>query len=183
MEKRICKYWGYSFIKEKGKWKREHVVVMEQSLGRRLIKGEIVHHIDGDKLNNSIDNLILTNRSEHQRLHHSGSKRSKETKQKISESAKERNMRPDYNNMLSERAKKQHSEGKLGRKRIRPIEEKAPYLGSNRKNSKLVDSDIIEIRDLYKHKVYDQYELAKIYGVTQGVIGSVIRRETWKHVK
>lgn len=33
----------------------------------------------------------------------------------MSEVAKERNARPEYNRMISERAKRQHSEGKLGR--------------------------------------------------------------------
>lgn len=40
--------------------------------------------------------------------------RSKETRQLQSEIAKERNMRSAYNNMLSERAKRQHKEGNFG---------------------------------------------------------------------
>lgn len=41
----------------------------EKVLGRPL-NGNIVHHLDGDPLNNSRDNLIiLQNRSEHTRLH------------------------------------------------------------------------------------------------------------------
>lgn len=43
-------------------------------------------------------------------------KRSNETKALMSEIAKERNMRPEYNKMLSERAKEQHRRGELGRK-------------------------------------------------------------------
>lgn len=39
---------------------QEHVYVMEQALGRHLDKKvESVHHIDGDKTNNSLDNLQL----------------------------------------------------------------------------------------------------------------------------
>ena len=30
---------------------------------------DIVHHIDGDKLNNDPDNLLLTDRAGHQRIH------------------------------------------------------------------------------------------------------------------
>jgi hypothetical protein len=33
--------------------------------------GEQVHHIDGDKLNNSFDNLVLVSVSEHTRIHKS----------------------------------------------------------------------------------------------------------------
>lgn len=44
----------------------EHILVMEQSLGRRLRKGEVVHHINRDKLDNHIDNLMLfKSHSEH----------------------------------------------------------------------------------------------------------------------
>jgi len=47
----------------------EHRKNMEDYLGRKLNKTEIVHHIDGNKLNNSIDNLVLVTRSEHINIH------------------------------------------------------------------------------------------------------------------
>jgi DNA-directed RNA polymerase subunit RPC12/RpoP len=53
---------GYAHI-------REHQYIMEMHLGRRLMKGEIVHHIDGNKRNNNIDNLYLTTVDEHNKLH------------------------------------------------------------------------------------------------------------------
>lgn len=44
---------------------REHRLVMETFLGRYLTANEHVHHKDGDKINNSIDNLQLFTNSEH----------------------------------------------------------------------------------------------------------------------
>lgn len=48
----------------------EHRLVVEGIIGRVLDKSEVVHHIDGDKKNNSPSNLMLfPNESEHQKHH------------------------------------------------------------------------------------------------------------------
>ena len=46
-----------------------HRRVVEEHLGRNLTSDEIVHHIDFDKSNNSIENLIIMDRSEHRSAH------------------------------------------------------------------------------------------------------------------
>lgn len=48
----------------------EHTVVMEEKLGRRLRRGECIHHIDHDKRNNRIENLHLCGSvAEHRKIH------------------------------------------------------------------------------------------------------------------
>lgn len=75
---------GYVEVKTERGYARKHVHVMEQHLGRRLDRGEVVHHIDQDKTNNDISNLQLMTNAEHTALHNRLDPVSKETGRKIS---------------------------------------------------------------------------------------------------
>lgn len=49
----------------------EHHKIMSEFLGRPLEKGEVVHHIDRNRKNNNITNLILfSSNSEHMKTHY-----------------------------------------------------------------------------------------------------------------
>ncbi|KKN31726.1 hypothetical protein LCGC14_0821110 [marine sediment metagenome] len=56
-ESRYLKSTGYFVIRVDGHYVAEHRYVMEQMLGRKLRKGEMVHHKDGNKTNNAPQNL------------------------------------------------------------------------------------------------------------------------------
>jgi hypothetical protein len=66
-------YFCFSFLSilQKSLCACEHRLIMEKHLGRYLFPTEVVHHIDGDVINNKLSNLFLfPNQSAHAKFHH-----------------------------------------------------------------------------------------------------------------
>ena len=55
---------GYRYIAKRG----EHRIVWEQHYGP-IPTGKVIHHENGDKLDNRIENLMLMSRADHQSYH------------------------------------------------------------------------------------------------------------------
>ena len=53
----------------RGRYIQEHVAVVEGVLGRCLKRGEVVHHINGDSLDNRKRNLLVCTQSYHMLIH------------------------------------------------------------------------------------------------------------------
>ena len=68
---------GYTIILTRSDgYQYEHVLLMEQRIGRPLKRygpnhkdNEVVHHIDGDKMNNEMTNLQMLTHGEHSTIH------------------------------------------------------------------------------------------------------------------
>lgn len=58
------------YLRDNVAGKLVHTLVMEKEIGRELVMLEMIHHIDGDKVNNEVLNLFLCkNASEHRLIH------------------------------------------------------------------------------------------------------------------
>jgi len=60
----IIRAWDYPFETREGARIPEHKMVMEMALGRALLSGENVHHKNGVRDDNRLENLELWNTSQ-----------------------------------------------------------------------------------------------------------------------
>ena len=87
-ETTVCKTSGERRRFYKGKyWYR---VLWDLCNPDQPCEGFIIHHIDGNELNDDISNLARLTRAEHNKIHNTGINRSEEAKQKMSLTASNR---------------------------------------------------------------------------------------------
>lgn len=100
-------YYQITSKKEGNYRKMLHRLIFEDYHGTEIPEDILIHHKDGNKLNNDIDNLIPMERGKHTTLHHTGVTPSEETRKKISEGNKGK--------IISDETKQKISEANKGR--------------------------------------------------------------------
>ena len=80
-----------------------HRIQVHTNLGYK--KDYDIHHIDENKMNNSLSNLVYLTRSEHTKLHMKGKHNSEETKRKMSEAQKGKKHSEETKRKISEAEK------------------------------------------------------------------------------
>ncbi len=139
-----------------------------------------------------------------------GKTHSEETRKKLSEMRSGEN-NPNYGKSPSEEARKKMSEAQRGRTHSEETRKKmsenhadfsgenGPFYkkthskesrkkmsesksGENHPNSKLLEKNVVEIKELLKEKV-TQKKIAEIYGVSLSTISRINTGENWKHIK
>jgi len=61
---------GYVQVQHEGKWVAQHRVIAEAAMGRPLVAGECVHHINEDTQDNRPGNLLVFASGRHHRAYH-----------------------------------------------------------------------------------------------------------------
>ena len=54
------------------------------------------------------------------------------------------------------------------------------HKGANHPGAKLTDQEVLEIRDLFKHRVFKQWEIGEIYGAPRPTIASITQNRNRK---
>ena len=103
----------YRKMRVNGKQVSVHRHIAEQMIGRKLFANEVVHHINGNKLDNRPENLMVMDAGEHSRLENIGKSLTEEHKNKLSVALngrpspmKGRSQTPEAKRQISETVKK-----------------------------------------------------------------------------
>lgn len=84
-----------NYVKDSNGKSNLHRTIVEEAIGRKLAFNEVVHHVDCNHLNNSLENLMIMSRSAHAKLHWY-----LDEQQLITEKSIDDNLRNSWNDLI-----------------------------------------------------------------------------------
>ena len=149
----------------------EHRMIMSNYLGRPLGEHEVVHHINGDKQDNRIENLELYNRPTHTAHHMSGESNPNRTERRPKQCPTcGLSFIPSHNNYRRAKFCSRACAVTTGCKS-----------GIKHHNAKLTDALVLEIRQRAADGETHQ-AIADSMGIKREAVSKIVRRERWAHV-
>ena len=145
-------YLEISSVKEGNKGKLLHRLVFEDFYQITLPSNILIHHEDGNKLNNKIWNLVPMTRKEHNKLH--GQNRTLEYKQKMSKTMKNRILSDNHKRKISA---KSNTTG-FYRVSIREINGRRYYRYMyliNKKRKEISSTSLLQLKDKVIEKGFE----------------------------
>jgi hypothetical protein len=140
-------------VQSNGMLVRKSRAILSSKLGRALTAEEIAHHDNENKLDDSLENIIVETASNHNKHHKLGAKHKEESKKLIGQS-----LRKAYKDGKKASTLKHNQDGELN------------------KMAKLTREIVIEIKASNEKNT----ALAKRYGVTSKSIRNIKNGVTWK---
>lgn len=150
----------YKKLKIDGKTVSEHRHVMEQHLGRKLGAHEVVHHKNGDRFDNRVENLEVLDGHAHG-LHH-GAERQKHPK-----TSRCKVCGAEFTPEPTKRARQVTCSRACFGKRVTQVK------------ATLTRSQVTDIRARYARGGITQQKLADEFGVDRTTISCAVRGKTW----
>jgi len=153
--KNINEYYNIKLYKENNEYNLNYIhrLVYETFNNYKLKNDECIHHINGDKENNNLENLKLMPKLEHNSFHNN------------------KNNSPNLGKHFSDKTKKLMSKNHYNVK------------GENHPNHKLTEEQVIQIKLLLKEGILTQQEIADMFGVSRLTISNIKNKRNWNHIE